>query len=86
METMMRCNEGSIGSELDEMNRLMIALPIFVVAALTLSFALADRLEKRATADRFSFDDSSATELTLASCDLALARDRAATTCGVGEP
>lgn len=43
------------------MNKPMIALPVFIVVALTLSFALADRMEKRALSDRFSFDDSSAT-------------------------
>jgi hypothetical protein len=60
---MRRWREVSVGLEFDKMNKPMIALPVFIVVALTLSFALADRMEKRALSDRFSFDDSSATEL-----------------------
>ena len=58
---MKRWREVSVGLEFDKMNKPMIALPVFIVVALSLSLALADRMERRALSDRFSFDDSSAT-------------------------
>jgi len=63
---MKRWKEISVGLEFGKMNRPMIALPVFIVVALTLSFALADQMERRALSDRLSFDDSSATNYEVA--------------------
>jgi hypothetical protein len=44
------------------MKKPITIAPIVLIAALTLSIALADRMKERALHDRFSFDDSRTTE------------------------
>jgi hypothetical protein len=45
------------------MRKSITIAPIVLIAALTLSIALADRVKERASHDRFSFDDSGTTGL-----------------------
>jgi hypothetical protein len=44
------------------MKKPITLAPFVLIAALTLSIALADRMKERALHDRFSFDDSGTTE------------------------
>jgi hypothetical protein len=44
------------------MKKPITLAPFVLIAALTLSIALTDRMKERALHDRFSFDDSGTTE------------------------
>jgi hypothetical protein len=44
------------------MKKPITLAPFVLIAALTLSIAVADRMKERALHDRFSFDDSGTTE------------------------
>ena len=46
-----------------EMRKQIALVPVVLVAALSLSIALVDRIKERVAQDRLSFGDSSATEL-----------------------
>jgi hypothetical protein len=46
-----------------KMKKPITIAPIVLIAALTLSIALVDRMKERTAHDRFSFDDSGTTDL-----------------------
>jgi hypothetical protein len=56
------CSEISLGLKVAKMKKPITLAPFVLIAALTLSIALADRMKERALHDRFSFDASGATE------------------------
>lgn len=60
--TMLTLSETSLGLKVAKMKRPITLVPFVLIAALTLSITLADRMKERALHDRFSFDDSGTTE------------------------
>lgn len=53
---------GPLGLEIPTMKKPIIIASIVLIAALSLTVALADRMKERASHDRFSFGETRATE------------------------